>query len=111
MMSSYQFTQEVNFQSVLWTVAGATWRMVQMSRQTPQAALHACLWLYTTLLALWPDVAALVASVAKVAAWSLAIVGIVGAVALLMSNPMLLVGLFLTGLFALATYPRKVVRS
>lgn len=111
MMSSYQFTQEVNFQSVLWTVAGATWRMVQMSRQTPQAALHACLWLYTTLLTLWPDLVALVASTAKVTAWSLAIVGIVGGLALLLSNPMVLVGLALTAGYAVGTMPRKAVRK
>lgn len=109
-MTTYQFAESHNLQTVLWAVAGAAWRMVQMSRQTPTAALHAWVTLYALLLTLWPDLAALVASVAKVTALGMAIVGIVGGLALLMSNPMILVGLALTAGFALATYPRKAVR-
>lgn len=105
-MSSYAFSEQHNFQTVLWAVAGAAWRMGGMARQTPQAALHGCLWLYTTLLALWPDVAALVGCTVKVTAVVAGIVGIVAGVALLMCNPMLLVGLTLTGCFALATRPK-----
>lgn len=151
MLSSYQFSERVSFQSLLWDscgliveiirkttaivgrifavvshflptlllalgltaacVAGATRRLVQMSRQTPPAAHRACVWLYALLLTLGPDVAALVRSVAKVTAWSLAIVGIVGGLALLMCNPMVLVGLALTAGYAVVFMPRKAVRK
>lgn len=110
-MSSYQFTQEVNTQTILWAIAGATWRLCQFARQTPTMALHASVRLYPVLCSIGGDVAALVASVAKVASIGLAIIAIVGGLALLMANPMVLVGLALTAGYAVVFMPRKAVRA
>lgn len=108
-MSSYVFTEQHNLQTVLWGVAGATYRTVRTAQQLPTMGLAACLWAYTLLMALWPVVALLGASVAKVGAIALAIAGAVAVVALLPVE--LFVGLAVVGVYGFVTFPRKAVRK
>lgn len=107
-MSSYVFTEQHNFQTVLWAVASATYRMVRTIRQLPTMTLPTCLWLYTLLVTVWPDVACLVASGVKVAGVTLALAGGVAALAFLPVE--LFVGLAIVGVYAVVFFPRKAVR-
>lgn len=106
-MSSYVFTESHNFQTVLWAVAGATYRTVCIIRRLPTMGLAASLWVYALLIAVWPYVGLLCASSAKVAVIALAIGGAVAVVAALPVE--LFVGLAIVGVYGFVTFPRKAV--
>ena len=106
MSVSYQFSDHHNFQSLLWDAAGATYRAGHTARQLPAMGLAACLWVYALLIAVWPDVALLGASVAKVGAIALLIAGAVAIVAALPVE--LFVGLAIVGVYAVVMQPKAV---
>lgn len=108
-MSSYVFSEQHNFQSLLWDAAGATWRMVHAARRLPTMVLAACLWAYALLTAVWPYGALLGASVAKVTGVALAAAFAVAVVAFLPVE--LFIGLAIVGAYAVVTYPRKPGRK
>lgn len=97
MSSSYAVSQSFNTQSVLWAVAVRSvlpplWSAVQV------LALAAA------------DLALLFSGLVTVLTWCVGIAAIVGALALLLANPaIVLAGLVIVG-YAWLTYPRKQVR-
>lgn len=102
-MTSYQFTQEHNYQSVLWAIGGAI-------HQTPATLTRLSVWASLVAQPFVNDACTLLAGLLTVLAYVLGIVAVVGALALLLANPVVL----LTGLgiaaYAWVTFPRAKVR-
>ena len=102
-MTSYTFTQEHNFQSVIWAIGGAI-------HQTPTTLTRLSVWLSLVAQPIIADAYTLLAGLVAALVWMLGIVAVVGAVAVLLANPVALVaGLGIVG-YGWATYPRTAVR-
>lgn len=117
MISSYRFSQEYNFQSLLWSTAGACAALVRRSVGAASTLRAMVLMLWAVWLpALWlhalPDLAMLCAGILRAVGWSLGIVAIVGAVALVLANPVIIGCVVVIVLFSWVTFPRsKAVRK
>ena len=99
-MTSYQLSQEHNFQSILWAIGGAI-------HQTPTALTRWAVWLSALFALAAADLALLLSGLLTVLVWVLGIAAIVGALALLLANPVLLLaGLVIVG-YGWATYPQS----
>lgn len=102
-MTSYQFSHEHNFQSLLWSTVGAVAAIVRRSigGYTVMRAMVFVLWFHAL-----ADLAMLCSGILRAVGWSLSIVAIVGALALVLANPMII--LCVAGIwgFAWVTYPR-----
>ncbi len=98
-MTSYQLTQEYNFQSVLWAVAYAI-------QQTPTVLTRCSVWLSGLIALAAADVALLLSGLLTALAWCLGMAAIVGGIALLLAHPPVLLAVFGIAAYAWATFPR-----
>lgn len=105
MISSYQFSHENNFQSILWDAIGAAAAIVR--RSIGGCAALWAVWLPALWLHALPDLAMLCAGLLRAVGWSLAIVAIVGALALVLANPVIIGCVGIIVAFAWVTYPRS----
>ena len=101
-MTSYQLTQEYNFQSVLWAVAYAI-------QQTPTVLTRWSVWLSGLIALAAADVALLLSGLLTALAWCLGIAAIVLGLGWLLANPILLFGVAVTLAYAVVTYPNAKV--
>lgn len=98
MMASYQLSERVNFQVVLWTVAGAVyWSVVSV--------VVAVRWVLTLLVAGLLALAPHAAILAKALVLTAGLVAVVAAVAMIPVT--LWAGLAVIGVFGWVTYPRS----
>lgn len=104
MLVSYQFSREHNFQSLLWDAIGAVAALVRrfVGAYAAMRAMVFVLWFHAL-----ADLAMLCAGILRAVGWSLAIVAIVGAVFVLLANPMIVACVAGIALFAYVTYPRS----
>ena len=98
MSVSYQFSQQHNFQTVLWAIGGAIYQAAVTTGNAYRAVRS---WLPGLLYAL--------AILAKDLGLTLALVAVVAVVAMLPVQ--LWVGLAIVGAYGWVTYPRKAVRK
>lgn len=103
-MTSYQLSQEHNFQSVLWAIGGAI-------SQTPTALTRWAVWLSGLIALAAADLALLISGLLTVLTWCAGIAAIVLGLGWLLANPVvLLAGLGIVG-YGWVTYPKVKVRS
>lgn len=107
MSVSYQFASEHNFQSLLWDAIGATAALVRHSvgAYAVMRAMLFVLWFHAL-----ADLAMLCSGILRAVGWSLGIVAIVGAIALVLANPMIILCVGIIALFAWVTFPRMAVK-
>ncbi|MFZ4662266.1 MAG: hypothetical protein ACOYNY_34980 [Caldilineaceae bacterium] len=102
-MTSYQLTQEYNFQSVLWAVAYAI-------QQTPTVLTRLAVWLSGLFALAAADLALLISGLVTVLTWCAGIAAIVLGLGWLLANPVLLLaGLGIVG-YGWVTYPKAKVQ-
>jgi len=102
-MSTYQLSQEYNFQSVLWAIGGAISR-------TPTTLTRWAVWVSGLFALAAADLALLLSGPLTALTWCVGIAAIVLGLGWLLANPLLLVGVAVTLAYAVVTYPRKQVR-
>lgn len=98
MSVSYQFSQQHNFQTVLWAIGGVIYQAAVTTGNAYRAVRS---WLPALLFAL--------SILAKALALTALVAGIVAVVAMI--PPVFWLGLLIVGAFGWATYPRKAVRK
>lgn len=116
MISSYRFSQEHNLQSLLWGIGGAivsTARLLSaIVGRTSAIVSHfgpfcSSLWGMWALVA--PDMALIINAFMVALLWSVAACAVLGALFLILSNPLIIIGAGIIAAFAWVTYPRSKV--
>lgn len=97
MSVSYQFSQQHNFQTVLWAIGGAIWIGCNAIGQA-----------YRLLCSAMPALLFALAILAKALLIGAALAGVIAVVASI--PPTFWLGLLIVGAYAWATYPRKAVQ-
>lgn len=103
-MSSYTIAETHNLQTLLWAVAGAIY-------QAPTTLTRWSVWLAMVAQPIIADAYTLLAGLLTVLGWLLGITAIVGAVALLLANPAVLLAMLGIVGYGWLTYPRTAVRN
>lgn len=106
MSVSYQFSQDHNLQSVLWDTIGAGAALVR--RSVGGCAALWAVWLPALWLHALSDLAMLCSGILRAVGYVVGIVAIVGAIALVLANPMIIGCVGIIALFAWVTYPKAV---
>lgn len=99
-MTSYQLSESINLQSVLWAIGGAI-------HQTPIVLTRWSVWVSGLIALAAADVALLLSGLLAALAWCVGIAAIVLGLGWLLANPVLLVGVAVILAYAVATYPRS----
>lgn len=118
MISSYRFSQEHNLQSILWAIGGAivgSARLLSAIVGRVSAIVShfdpfcASLWGLWALVA--PDMALIINAALWAFLWSVAACAVLGALFLILSNPLIIIGAGIIGAFGWVTYPRSKVAT
>lgn len=115
MLSSYQFAERVNAQSLLWDCCCLGFAVIRKTAgvvgRVPRLVSHFTYILWAMAMLTWPDVMALVRGVAVVASWGALIAMGLGLVVFVLAHPAIIVGAGIIAAYAWMFKPRTAVRK